>query len=701
MLNIFTKYKSIFNCQLSIIQAQIKLYLAIKLNCELSIVNSKLSIVNSKLKHILPQKNNCQLSIVNCTLFLTLLTHQANAQIINAGTSPQGIVLHYEGPLNGEEIKLQKGGKDLATLKLRKSEKEITEKLKEAELKLYTHPQTIDSLIPYLLQSVNKAKSTEQIFNKFLLPVKISIGLVFIDEKGKVEDLYTAKMGDKTIDVVWERKEAVFKEPAISPMKHRSWYGKIETSWTVDPANPVLYTKLFRKNHDSVLYHLVSDPVINTARRGDTVIALALDTSLKKLSYYHYQMAGYDFYGNPTKLSKMMIADNLDNSTLPVIHQFTALENAEKTQVEIKWKINFKERVKSALLFRSFKSDKNFQLITQLPPGDTIYYDNIVYPMEAVFYKLVLYDLKGLIDHAPIVPMVSKQKPDAMPPSNIDIKLVEGKPTISWEIKDLSARGFYVYRADAIGVEPIRVSAFIQADTAIQYQWSDTSKYLLPGKSYHYAIIANSKGYVDSDFSDFATIEIPDNRPLLTPHSVLARKIDHDKVLIVWNTSGPESDRPEVYNVYRSKEESGPFERINKELLFVENNFIDTLSEKANTWYYAVTSVAPNGNESAKSTPYELTMNLVHWGIRNVFVSESEEGVEIQWPSGDPEVAKVEVHRIDEKEKVEVLSTLDCIVEKYLDKNAKKGQMYGYRVVSISPKGEKSEPGNWVMLIKN
>jgi len=102
MLNIFTKYKSIFNCQLSIIQAQIKLYLAIKLNCELSIVNSKLSIVNSKLKHILPQKNNCQLSIVNCTLFLTLLTHQANAQIINEGTSQQGIVLHYEGQLNCE-----------------------------------------------------------------------------------------------------------------------------------------------------------------------------------------------------------------------------------------------------------------------------------------------------------------------------------------------------------------------------------------------------------------------------------------------------------------------------------------------------------------------------------------------------------------------------------------------------------------------
>lgn len=626
--------------------------------------------------------------------------HQLNAQVINAGVSPYGVVLHYEGPLTGDEIKLLKGGKELGTLKLIKSEKEIRMNLKNSELKLYTHPKTADTLVNYLINSVNQAKSTEQIFNKFLLPVKIAIGLAFIDDRGNASAIYTAQIGGKIIDVVWDRKDAFFKEPAVTPLRHRSWYGKIESSWMIDPANPVLYTKLFRKNHDSLSFHLVNNPVFNTAFRSDTIICLALDTTLKNLSYYHYQMVGYDFYGNPSKLSKTMIADNLDNSTLPVVRQFTAIENAEKTLVEIKWKINFQDRVKSALLFRSFKSDRDFQLITQLPPNDSVYYDNIVYPMEAVFYKLVLYDLKGLVNHAPVVPMVSKQKPDAMPPSEIKAELKGGRPTISWKIKDLSARGFYVYRTDAIGAEPIRVSAFIQADTAIQYQWTDTSKYLLPGMSYHYSVIANSKGYVDSEFSDFVTLEMEDDRPLQTPHSVLARKIDPEKVLVVWNTNGPNSDQPEVYNVYRSLQPEGPFVRVNKELIFVENSFIDTMAAKSTALYYAVSSVAPNGKESAKSIPYELVMNLVPWGIRNVIVAESEQGVEIKWPSGDPEVTKVELQRIDERDRIETLATLEVADELYVDKSAKKGEVYGYRVISIGKKGEKSEPGSWVILRK-
>ena len=638
-------------------------------------------------------------------LFLLLLfvaqKSEVKAQSIVVATSSNGIVLHYNGPLNFKEIKLFRNSKEIAILSVNKQESIIRSRLKEAEKLFYTHPVTVDSLIGHLAKTVESANQTDKIFNIFLLPVKMACGLAYVDKDGKTESVYTAQIDGKNSDVIWDSKAGKFKEPALNPKGQRSFYRKIETSWTVDPANPILYTKLFRKNHDSLYYNLIDNAVFNTAFKGDTIVVMALDTTLKKLSYYHYQIAGFDFYGNPTKLSKMMVADNLDNSTLPVVKYFTATENEAKTQVNLKWKIAFKDRVKSALLFRSFKSDKEFKLITQLPPADSVYVDEIVYPMEAVFYKLVLYDLKGLVTHAPVVPLVSKQKPDALPPSELSAQLLNGKPVLKWKIKDQSARGFYVFRTEAIGIEPIQVSAFVDADTSLAYQWTDTSKFLQEGKMYHYAIVSDSKGYVKSDYSEFVSLEIPFTRPPRTPVDVVARKLDYEKVLVAWNLTVSDDVVPLVYSVYRSTNDKGPFERVNRLPIFAENSYIDTLPSKEAVFYYTVSAQNENGKESAQSVPFRLLFNIVPWGIRNIRLFEIAEGVEITWPAGDKEVDKVEIQRMDESENIETLCTLSSDTTKFIDSKTLRNKTYSYRIVSLSPKGEKSEPSEWVTLQKN
>lgn len=641
-----------------------------------------------------------KLFIVVIFVLASIISSNLNAQVINAGVSPYGVILHYEGELNDIPIKILKDGKNLGELKLQTREEEVRKALKEAEKFFYTHPQLDDSVVKHFHQTLINAKTTEQIYSKYLITVKKAIGLALVDPKGKPESIYTAMQGDEAITVNWDRKNAEFKEPAISPRHHRSWYGNIETTWSLNPSNTLLYVKLFRKNNDSLRYHLVESPVVNNTMRGDTAIVVAMDTSLKKLSYYHYQMAGYDFYGNPTRLSKMMVADNLDNSTLPSIYHFTAEENEAKTQVTIKWKINFHERVKSALLFRSIRSDRDFQLVTQLPPADSVYFDEIVNPMEAVFYKIVLYDLKGMLNHAPVVPMVSKQKPDATPPSDVNVVLDKGKPLISWSIKDQTARGFYVYRTDAVGKEPILVSSFIDADTSIHYQWKDTSRYLKEGVVYHYAVMSDSRGYVKSDFSDFASIEIVHQNPPQTPSNVLARMMDTDKVLIVWNPYEQDISTPQIFNVYRALKEDASFERINKLPLFAENAYLDTLPSKASEFYYRVTSIDGQGRESAMSPTCRVITRLVPWGIRNIRINELSEGVEISWPVGDPEVHEVEIIRIDETDKTEVIAKQANNGGIFMDKNTRKGKQYTYQVVSIGQKGERSEPSESVSIAR-
>lgn len=91
---------------------------------------------------------------------------------------------------------------------------------------------------------------------------------------------------------------------------------------------------------------------------------------------------------------------------------------------------------------------------------------------------------------------------------------------------------------------------------------------------------------------------VPDTlRPPSAPMNLIAKALN-DTVELYWNNN-LESDFA-GYNVYRSRDQQGPFELLNAELLVV-TNFIDSVVFNDTTYHYAITAIDTLDNESRYS----------------------------------------------------------------------------------------------------
>lgn len=626
-------------------------------------------------------------------LLLCLAQAPAHAQALHAGISPEGIVLHYDGPMDAP-VQLFKNGKELGTLQVERDESRIREGLQKAYARFPGYPQIADSLQKYLFQSLREATNTEKLYGKYYLPVKLALKLAWLDGSGKVSDVYTATRNGSPLEVQWDRKGPSFQEPALIPGKYKSWFGDIESLWNINPKNQLLYTRLYRKNVDSSRFEPIKNVAFTMNRKGDTLRVVARDTLVPRLSYYQYAMVGYDFYGNATQPSAPMLVDNLDYSTMPVVLNFSAKENEARNRIEIRWQLKFSDRVKSLLLQRSFNSDKGFETITALGPNDSLYIDEVSHPMEAVYYKLLIYDLKGLLPRTPVVPMVSHSKPDVMPPSLVEVQWDEGAPELRWIISDRSARGFRVYRTEAIGKAPVLVSSFVDADASWEYRWRDTSRFLEPGKTYHYSITGQGKGYTESAYSMFAGLQIPDSRKPSAPQGLNGRFLNDRVVFLAWNTEVPIPGAARVFRVYRSDKREGPYTRLGKEPVSGMNAITDTLPTYRDSVFYRVSAINASGLEGEPGLPYMVRPKALRSGVNFLLAKRQAKGMQLQWALS-PEVAAVELYTLSAEGKEVLLSKVSAPEFTFIDTQWNPETGRPYRSVTIFKDGTRSEPGVW------
>jgi hypothetical protein len=262
---------------------------------------------------------------------------------------------------------------------------------------------------------------------------------------------------------------------------------------------------LFRKSLQQAEYAIIPDAGFRILDAEDGMRIVARDTSLPSLSWFNYKLVGLDFYGNPSPLSESIQADNLDNSSLPLALSFKAESDAENQKVLVSWKLKFGQRVKSLILERSASLNGTYEKVADLSPFDSTFTDAAANPMEATYYKLKIYDLKGLLDYTPVTPVINRIKPEAFPPAVVSVELAGNYPAISWNTIGNNIRGYRVFRTNVIGNEPEEISGLIQYDSLEKYKFID-STLLQKGLSYHYSVRTESRGYVLSDYSDFVSI---------------------------------------------------------------------------------------------------------------------------------------------------------------------------------------------------
>jgi hypothetical protein len=389
-----------------------------------------------------------------------------------------------------------------------------------------------------------------------------------------------------------------------------------------------------------------------------------------------------------------MLADNLDNSTMPVVLKFIAEENSKTGRMEIRYKVDFAERVKSMVLQRSNFKDRGFENIASLGSKDTIYSDDAVNPMEAVYYRLVINDIKAPRFNTPVVPAVSHARPDVFPPQRPLVEWNGKYPVVSWAISDSSARGYKVYRTDDIGASPTLVSplVFFRKGQA-RYSWTDSSQAIRPGQTYHYAVAGQGKGYTESSLSGFSTLRIPEKELPQSPVAPYLNKLSNGHVSVIWTPNGGVRSEGRGFHIYRATQKSGKYTRISNEVLINTNQFTDTLANTGDSLYYAVTAINSDGLESVRSMPTGILVDETLQAIPLLIVKQGE-GAIFQWPGGNPQIVGIELeYMADGASTVQQIKTSAYNKEQLTLEPAKPGS---YRIRGINTQGRKTREGNWV-----
>jgi fibronectin type 3 domain-containing protein len=185
-------------------------------------------------------------------------------------------------------------------------------------------------------------------------------------------------------------------------------------------------------------------------------------------------------------------------------------------------------------------------------------------------------------------------KPD--PPRNVSLASGFGAFTLTWE-KDTApgadVAGYYLYLADAQGKPGRRLSAKPMTDNQI------TLKNVAPGKDYGFLVTAVSGYGAESDPSELVKGRISSDSGLskaLPPPPLGFKIVGGDaQAELSWAPAFPGSK----FNIYVS-DDGNDFRAMTSQPVLVRQATLKPL-ENGRNYYFAVTSVAPDGQESEKA----------------------------------------------------------------------------------------------------
>ncbi|MBP7653962.1 carboxypeptidase regulatory-like domain-containing protein, partial [Candidatus Dependentiae bacterium] len=173
-----------------------------------------------------------------------------------------------------------------------------------------------------------------------------------------------------------------------------------------------------------------------------------------------------------------------------------------------------------------------------------------------------------------------------------------GQAVIRWTAnaeQDLS--GYNVYRSQTSG------SGFVKINGPLLTSLQFTNYALQLNQTYYYVVTAVDKAGNESVFSVQIGITITQTPPPAAPRD-LSVSAGNGKITLTW-TANSELDIS-GYNVYRSLTSGSGFVKINSSLI-LQNNFTDTAIVNGTKYYYNISAVNTQLQESSKSAEINAT----------------------------------------------------------------------------------------------
>ncbi|MGD8539765.1 MAG: hypothetical protein PVI66_13700 [Candidatus Aminicenantes bacterium] len=229
------------------------------------------------------------------------------------------------------------------------------------------------------------------------------------------------------------------------------------------------------------------------------------------------------------------------------------------------------------------------------------------FPQMVFVFGLRVKDRKGKeSDISSLTPVVPRPIP--LPPSDVQAKMFENSIKIEWktpeENTDLSTPpnvvGYNVYRES--GDEQ-----FHRINTVLIKETEFTDRDFVYNVTYRYYVRASatqSSPYTESENSNVSEILAVDTLVPLAPTGLVAIA-GEDFVSLSWDAN-KESDLS-GYRVWRRSDLRDEFLALTEELI-AENVYTDSTVEKDQRYFYAITALDANGNESQRSEAVSVVL---------------------------------------------------------------------------------------------
>ena len=184
------------------------------------------------------------------------------------------------------------------------------------------------------------------------------------------------------------------------------------------------------------------------------------------------------------------------------------------------------------------------------------------------------------------------------PPTGLTATPGDTVVDLSWDANSESdLAGYNVYRSEVSGGPYTQINS--QLVTEVSYQDTDVEK----STTYYYVVTAVDNVGNESGNSEEVSVVPTDTTPPSAPTGLVATAGD-TVVDLSWEAN-TESDLA-GYNVYRSEASSGPYNKVNAELI-TTTTYHDTGLTNGTTYYYVVTAVDNANNESTYSNEVSAT----------------------------------------------------------------------------------------------
>lgn len=440
---------------------------------------------------------------------------------------------------------------------------------------------------------------------------------------------------------------------------------------------------------------------------------LRWDAQVEQGKTYTYRATRVDSSGRESEPSQAMDA-TFGTPPFTLIGPLETNAVNDQSGIILTWKVNPDDSAaisysvyRKATLEGAFLRLNRYPLVLTMdtaagaaPSG--VFVDSTAQQGRGYFYAIVSVDYAG--NESPREGLLSIHVLDLTPPpipQNVFGNPSEMGIVITWDkVNDPAVAGYHVYRSHDPDSFFVKISdALLPYDTGYYEDRSATS-----ADRVFYRVTAVDQAGNESPRSA-RSLSLYENYVMpLPPQNVVGAQVENG-IRVTWNRN----DEPDLqgYYVFRADKFGGELSQISPLVSPDTTTYLDTseyLSPRGQYWYL-VQAINHTGITSQFSTPVSLSPGVTEQteAPLSFFGYYENAGARLFWKTPDDNmVAGYHLYRATELDSLTWTKTpdrmIDRLVGEYIDSTVAPNAGYVYRICSVNPRGEESEPSHVVKI---